>query len=214
MQLLTGESGDRAVLAGASRFGKNLAPRATARRDAAAVSDVVAIQAPAAAPDLARSHVVGRELSKSQRPELGGAAIVVSGGRRPGSDDRRRRLLEPLADTLGTALGGSGRSRCRLRAQRLPPSTRGTRSSRRAVTSRRQFRSHPAPGGQEELQSDRGNQQGSGCVDLPGRGLRPDGRFVRRRGGVLLEPFDDLKERAVRAVGLKFKGKGFEQDRT
>ena len=153
VQRLAGEGGYRAVLAGATSFGKNLAPRVAALLDVAAVSDVIAIEAPgrylrpiyagnalvsvesdqtldvltvrttsfdvaaagvgatviecAAGPDLGLSRVTGRELSKSERPELGAASIVVSGGRGLGSGENYRRVLEPLADALGAAMGAS-----------------------------------------------------------------------------------------------------------
>ncbi|WP_374264395.1 electron transfer flavoprotein subunit alpha/FixB family protein, partial [Zoogloea sp.] len=51
--------------------------------------------------------LVGRELTKSARPELGAAKIIVSGGRGLGSGDAYRATLEPLADKLGAALGAS-----------------------------------------------------------------------------------------------------------
>jgi electron transfer flavoprotein alpha subunit len=59
------------------------------------------------AADLGLARVVGREISKSERPDLGAAEIVVSGGRGLGSGENYHRLLEPLADTLGAALGAS-----------------------------------------------------------------------------------------------------------
>ena len=60
-----------------------------------------------AGPDLAVSSLVGRELTKSARPELGAAATIVSGGRGLGSGENYHELLEPLADKLGAALGAS-----------------------------------------------------------------------------------------------------------
>jgi electron transfer flavoprotein alpha subunit len=50
---------------------------------------------------------VGRELSKSDRPELTAAKIIVSGGRGLGSGEKFHELIEPLADKLGAALGAS-----------------------------------------------------------------------------------------------------------
>ncbi|MGI2258234.1 electron transfer flavoprotein subunit alpha/FixB family protein [Shewanella sp. GXUN23E] len=58
-------------------------------------------------PDSGLSTLIGRELSQSDRPVLASAPIVVSGGRGMGSGDNYRRLLEPLADRLGAALGAS-----------------------------------------------------------------------------------------------------------
>ncbi len=58
-------------------------------------------------PDLVQSKVVGRELTKSERPELTAAKVIVSGGRGMGSGDNFHKLLEPLADLLGAAVGAS-----------------------------------------------------------------------------------------------------------
>ena len=52
-------------------------------------------------------EMLGRELTKSERPELGAAQIIVSGGRGLGSGENYHSLLEPLADKLGAALGAS-----------------------------------------------------------------------------------------------------------
>ena len=59
---------------------------------------------PVADPGL--SSLVGRELTKSDRPELTSARIIVSGGRGMGSGDNFK-LLEPLADKLNAAMGAS-----------------------------------------------------------------------------------------------------------
>jgi electron transfer flavoprotein alpha subunit len=50
---------------------------------------------------------MGRELTKSDRPELAAAKIIVSGGRGLGSAEKYKELIEPLADKLGAALGAS-----------------------------------------------------------------------------------------------------------
>ncbi|MBL8395585.1 MAG: FAD-binding protein [Candidatus Accumulibacter sp.] len=60
-----------------------------------------------AGPDLGLSKLLGRELTKSERPELTAARIIVAGGRGMGSGDNFHKLLEPLADKLGAALGAS-----------------------------------------------------------------------------------------------------------
>jgi electron transfer flavoprotein alpha subunit len=76
--------------------------------DAAANSGgSAAIEALAAGPDLGQSKLIGRELTKSARPELGAAKIIVSGGRGLGSGENYHKLLEPLADKLGAAMGAS-----------------------------------------------------------------------------------------------------------
>jgi len=60
-----------------------------------------------AATDFPGTRLVGRKLTKSARPELGAAKIIVSGGRGLGNGENYRRLLEPLADKFGAALGAS-----------------------------------------------------------------------------------------------------------
>jgi electron transfer flavoprotein alpha subunit len=65
-----------------------------------------AIETVAPAIDPAQSAFVGREIVKSERPELTAARIVVSGGRGLGSKENFV-LMEKLADALGAAIGAS-----------------------------------------------------------------------------------------------------------
>ena len=141
------------ILAPATTFGKNLAPRIAALLDVAQVSEITGVDSPDTfvrpiyagnalatvksadavkvitvrttafdtvnrenaakiesinpAADTAQSTLTHRELTKSERPELGAAKIIVSGGRGLGSGENYHTLLEPLADKLGAALGAS-----------------------------------------------------------------------------------------------------------
>jgi hypothetical protein len=56
--------------------------------------------------DSGKSAFVGREVTKSDRPELTAAKIIVSGGRALGSAEVQR-SDDPLADKLGAAIGAS-----------------------------------------------------------------------------------------------------------
>jgi electron transfer flavoprotein alpha subunit len=75
--------------------------------DAVNGGNAAKIESIGAANDTAQSTLTHRELTKSERPELGAAKIIVSGGRGLGSGENYRSLLEPLADKLGAALGAS-----------------------------------------------------------------------------------------------------------
>ncbi|MFH1602579.1 MAG: FAD-binding protein [Pseudomonadota bacterium] len=141
------------IVAAATSFGKNVAPRIAALLDVAQISEIVAVESPdtfvrpiyagtalatvqskdtvkvitirttgfdavaasggsaaveavSAAADAGLSSLVGRELVKSERPELTAAKVVVSGGRGLGSAENFK-ILDPLADKLGAALGAS-----------------------------------------------------------------------------------------------------------
>jgi electron transfer flavoprotein alpha subunit len=141
------------ILAPATSFGKNVAPRVAALLDVAQISDIVEVKSadtfvrpiyagnalatvqsadkikvvtvrttgfdavPAsggaaamenvsAAAETGFSSLVGRALTKSERPELTSARVIVSGGRGMGSGENFK-LLEPLADKLHAAMGAS-----------------------------------------------------------------------------------------------------------
>ena len=153
--VLANTAGYSHILAPATTFGKNLAPRIAALLDVAQISEITGIESPdtfirpiyagnalatvqsadpvkvitvrgtafdpvtvnagnaakieniAAAADTQQTTLTNRELTKSERPELGAAKIIVSGGRGLGSGENYHALLEPLADKLGAALGAS-----------------------------------------------------------------------------------------------------------
>jgi electron transfer flavoprotein alpha subunit len=65
------------------------------------------VEAVDAGPGSAKSRFVSEEVVKSARPELGAAKIVVSGGRAMGSAEEFKKVIEPLADRLGAAVGAS-----------------------------------------------------------------------------------------------------------
>lgn len=85
---------------------KVITVRTTAFDPVAGEGGQAAVESAAAVADSGLSAFVGRELAKSDRPELAGAAAVVSGGRGMGSAENFK-ILEPLADKLGAALGAS-----------------------------------------------------------------------------------------------------------
>ncbi|BCZ81090.1 electron transfer flavoprotein subunit alpha [Paraburkholderia terrae] len=142
------------ILAPATAYGKNIAPRIAAHLDVAQVSDITAVDSAdtferpiyagnaiatvqssdrikvitvrttgfdpvaaeggsasiekiQAAADAGMSAFVNRELTKLDRPELISASVIVSGGRGLGNGENYTKVLEPLADKLGAALGAS-----------------------------------------------------------------------------------------------------------
>ncbi|PMS19377.1 electron transfer flavoprotein subunit alpha [Trinickia dabaoshanensis] len=142
------------IVAPATAYGKNVAPRVAAKLDVAQISEITAVvsadtferpiyagnaiatvqstdpikvvtvratgfdavaseggsasvQKIEAAADRGVSQFVNREVTKLDRPELTSANIIVSGGRGLGSGENYTKVLEPLADKLGAALGAS-----------------------------------------------------------------------------------------------------------
>ncbi len=86
---------------------KVITVRTTGFDPAAATGGAAAVESAAAAADSGKSSFVGREVTKSDRPELTAAKIIVSGGRALGSNEKFMEVLTPLADKLGAALGAS-----------------------------------------------------------------------------------------------------------
>ena len=75
--------------------------KAAADGGSASVESVAAPAAPG------KTTFVDQQIVKSARPELGAAKIVVSGGRALGSAEEFQKVIEPLADRLGAAVGAS-----------------------------------------------------------------------------------------------------------
>lgn len=142
------------IVAPATAYGRNVAPRVAAKLDVAQISEITAVVSAdtferpiyagnaiatvqssdpikvitvratgfdavaseggsasvekiEAAADRGVSQFVNREVTKLDRPELTSANIIVSGGRGLGSGENYTKVLEPLADKLGAALGAS-----------------------------------------------------------------------------------------------------------
>ena len=53
------------------------------------------------------SSFKGEEVAKSDRPELASAKIIISGGRALASSENFTKVIEPVADRLGAAMGAS-----------------------------------------------------------------------------------------------------------
>ena len=86
---------------------KVITVRTTGFDPAAASGGSAAVEKQAATEVSGKSSFVGRELTKSDRPELTAAKIIVSGGRGLGSGEKYQEIVVPLADKLGAALGAS-----------------------------------------------------------------------------------------------------------
>jgi electron transfer flavoprotein alpha subunit len=140
------------IVAPATAYGKNIAPRVAAKLDVCQISEITKVDSPdtferpiyagnaiatvqsadpvkvitvrttgfnaaaaggdaavetvTAVADFSKSTFIKRELAKSDRPELTAAKVIVAGGRGMGSSDNFK-ILEPLADKLGAAMGAS-----------------------------------------------------------------------------------------------------------
>jgi electron transfer flavoprotein alpha subunit len=143
--------------------------------DPVGAGGVATVDALPAGADLGLSKLKERELTKSARPELGDARIIVSGGRGLGNGENYHRLLDPLADKLGAALGARMPRWMQASCPRLPGGPDGQDRGARALHRHRYLRRDSASGRHEGFEGDRRDQQGYGCTDLPGGGLRPGG---------------------------------------
>lgn len=79
----------------------------TAAFSAAAEGGSAAIEDVDAPASVGTSSFVGAELTKSDRPELTSAKIIISGGRGMANGENFGKLIEPIADKLGAAMGAS-----------------------------------------------------------------------------------------------------------
>ena len=86
---------------------KVITVRGTGFDAAAATGGAATVETVAAVADAGKSAFVGREVTKSDRPELTAAKIIVSGGRALGSAEKFSEVMTPLADKLGAAIGAS-----------------------------------------------------------------------------------------------------------
>jgi electron transfer flavoprotein alpha subunit len=86
---------------------KVLTVRNTAFEKAATEGGSASVEKVDAGQPAGLSTFVGLEASKSERPELTSAGVIVSGGRAFGSSEDFHKLLDPLADKLGAAVGAS-----------------------------------------------------------------------------------------------------------
>ena len=86
---------------------KVITVRTTGFDAAAATGGSAAVETLEAVGDSGQSSFVGREVTKSERPELTAAKIIVSGGRALGSAEKFQEVMAPLADKLNAGLGAS-----------------------------------------------------------------------------------------------------------
>ena len=65
------------------------------------------VEAVGAGNEVASSSFVGADITESERPELTSARVVISGGRGMESGENFEKLIAPVADRLGAAIGAS-----------------------------------------------------------------------------------------------------------
>lgn len=113
-KIVSGDTFERPIYAGnaiatvqSADSVKVLTVRGTAFDAAATTGGSATVETVAAVADSGSSSFVGREVTKSARPELTAAKIIVSGGRALGSAEKFNEVMSPLADKLNAGLGAS-----------------------------------------------------------------------------------------------------------
>jgi electron transfer flavoprotein alpha subunit len=86
---------------------KVITVRASSFDPVAAEGGLATIEKVSGPADAQKSKYISAELSKSERPELTAAKIIVSGGRGMQSGENFAKLIDPVADKLGAAVGAS-----------------------------------------------------------------------------------------------------------
>ncbi len=86
---------------------KKLLTIRTASFQAAGEGGSAAVESVAAAENPGIASFKGEEVAKSDRPELASAKIIISGGRALASSENFTKVIEPVADRLGAAMGAS-----------------------------------------------------------------------------------------------------------
>ena len=86
---------------------KKLLTIRTASFAAAGEGGSAAVESVSAAENPGSSSFKGEEVAKSDRPELASARIIISGGRALASAENFGKVIEPVADKLGAAMGAS-----------------------------------------------------------------------------------------------------------
>ncbi|WP_310621920.1 electron transfer flavoprotein subunit alpha/FixB family protein [Flexibacterium corallicola] len=79
----------------------------TASFAAAGTDGSASIETVSVSPTSDLSTFVGAEIAESDRPELTSAKIIISGGRALGSEEQFQKVITPVADKLGAAIGAS-----------------------------------------------------------------------------------------------------------